>query len=239
MPMDLVTAERIVVDVLGRQPPETWPPISIVNLAWQSFLDHRVWRWAAGSRAEIVLVADQARYDLPEDFGTILFIGAPSHWTQPVTMVTWRQLEELRAAGYSALLGQPPYVGATRWTEEETGAYTPQLELYPVPLGPESGPLEVCYIPAAPNPAVNGQDLVLGFPPFIRGVWTEWLRQYTLGLIEHDVMGLDERLLRLSQGVLMAAAIHRDSGGVRIRTPTGGAATEYRPWSRMNERWEH
>lgn len=238
MPMSLASAERIVLDVLGRQPPAAWPVGSIVSLAWQAFLDHRSWRWAAGSRATITLVVDQARYALPADLGQILVISGPSHWVQPVTLTTWRQLEEFRAAGYTALLGQPPFHAAVRWTAQDDGSFLPELELYPVPVSIEAGPLEVSYLPAAGPPPGNTDDLVLPYPPFVGPVWVEWLRCYALGLVEHDIAGIDERIGPVSQGPLMMAAIHRDAGASRIKSPMGGAACEYREWPKSARGFE-
>lgn len=239
MPMSLTTATELVLGTLGRQPPPEWPPASIVAVAWQAFLDHRSWRWAAGTRASIALVVGQARYRLPDDVGQIIKVSGPSHWTHPVNLTTWAQLEALRARGYNALMGQPPFHGALRWTRAETGEYHPELELYPVPAGTAQGPLEVSYLPAGTAPLRAGDDFSLAFPPHILPVWVEWLRAYTLGLVEHDMGTVDQRLAPITQGTLMTAAIHRDVGWHRIKTPGGGAATEYREWPNLVTRRPH
>ena len=224
MPMSLLTAQGLVEGYLGRLPPAHLPAATLVHLAWEALLAHRTWHWASGTRVEIALVANQARYALPDNLGKIVLIHAPNDWVNPVQMATWSQLEELRSRGYSALLGTPPYHGAIRWDADEAGAYRPELELYPVPTT-SGGLLEVSYIPAAGTRAP--EDLHLAYPHFMDPLWHEWLRAYSLGMVEHDSAGVTLRLNDVMQGPLWVAAIHRDVGPNRIKRPGPGAADEY------------
>lgn len=224
MPMNLTSAAQIVDHVLGGSLPWQWTVEAIVGDAWQTFLDHHDWRWAAGSRATITLVADQARYALPTDLGSILIVSSPEQRIEPVRLVAWRQLEEMRATGTVGVQGAPPYLGAVLWARTTDGTWRPELELWPVPGAAET--MEVSYLPGSGPPQGNTDDLVLGYPPFIQGAWTQWLRAYALGLVEHDVASLEMRLSEVANGLVMRAAIKRDAGAVRRMPANPGAAME-------------
>ena len=227
MPMNLTSGAIIIRNAIGREPPVAWPVEAIFNFAWQTFLNHRDWRWAAGTRVTLNFVQDVARLPLPHDFGYILRITGPNLWSNPVQLVSWRRLEELRARGYGLLQGYPPVHAAVRWTAQDSGEYVPELEVWPVPNADQTAALEVSYLPASGRFPENTDDLVIGYPPFIDPIWTLWLQACTLGLVEKDIADVDTRLIPLIGGVVMAGAIKVDSGAARIHRAPPGAALEY------------
>ena len=233
MPMTLLTASSLIVDVLGREPSAAWPKRRIALFAWESLLNVRDWRWGAGRRATIGLVAGQARYTLPTDFGYVMRISSPSEsFYEPVELVSWRDLEEIRGYEYRPTVSRPRYYGAISWTDLGDSGWVPQLEIYPIPQATdaEDDPtLEVAYLPAAGAQPQDNAELTFPYPPFMEPLWTLWLRETALGLVEHDIAGVDQRVEVLMRGSTYMAAVKRDAGSVRIMRCPPGASEEGRP----------
>lgn len=227
-----VESARLAVSVaLGGDPPPEYSYTRLINGAGRSLETARRWEWLASRETQVSLVAGSPRVVLPADFKTQVVATEPGFGWLPVTWVSNANYQHRRDM-QGGLAGGQPYFGTLRHEIDATGAALPVLLIYPEPSAAQT--FNLLY--DAQWPTVTDDDAVIPIPPFLEEFYCAWLREYALGIIEHDNAPLHVRLAGLKSSPMFVDACRSDALSTGGHVQRGLGAAESSPlWSPRSE----
>lgn len=196
----------------GGEPSSELSLLDIANQAGEWLYDFTNWRWKSRPPVALATVTGQTYIELPDDFGEMIGIPrGPSSFPYPIRMTSIEQIAALRAitnpTSPSGFYGALVYTAADQDTQAPP---KPRIEIWPPP-SEDNATVAMLYYTASWVELTDDDDIA-NVPRYCNRLLIECARAFLSGLEDEEQGTTDERLDRIVNGHLLAAAVMRDQG---------------------------
>ena len=234
MPISAEAAQRVALHTLGfsRWPENHEGGLVLANEAGRWLCSTHNWTFLDGADTLLAVTAAQDYVALPSDFQAVNEIEKNGGQTTPSNWWCWTSLAEItRMRGQALPSGGWTYWGAVGYRQVEDGVPVPVLEIYPTPSATEASALRLRYRRQWRDFTADHDQAAI--PGWMDALYLEAVRAFALGTAEERSGTLDQRLVGVLGGALMAVAIRRDvAQQKRYGLISGGAASGGRRYTR-------
>jgi hypothetical protein len=195
----------------------SYDPRAILNRCGVYFFALRPWRFTRRMTGTATLLAGTARISLPLGCTRVLSIEPVDTSTGCIVIVDAQTFNTLRTS--SGVQSETySYYATEEWATDAGGEMVRRLALHREPTSTLSQAFNVCYeagwTNATSQSCASPGEYTLPIPDYAQPLFEELLEAYTLGMEEPNNGTVSERVARVLEGPLYAAAIDADMRAV-------------------------